>query len=192
MFRCILGERGSGKSVFVENMVKEMDSHALYIATLDKEERYWHIIDRHRKRRPDSWECIELFEMKADEILTYPYWNFRNVILDNLSYYVLLQIYTNKEAFIRECAGRGFSLVRQIAEDKNTMFYIVDTPLREQEEFLEKDEKQLVRQLFWDILYRAEAIERFYAGEILDRMTAKEGKKYLFTNGEKACLDRTQ
>ena len=71
MFQCILGEREIGKSVFVENQIKSIDNHALYIATLPKLDMYQDVIQRHQQRRPSAWDCIELMIMLPEQIFTF-------------------------------------------------------------------------------------------------------------------------
>ena len=183
MIRCILGERKIGKSVYVENYVKEQDEKALYIATLPPIKLYQEIINIHRKRRPLTWECIELFQMSIDEILTFPYQGFRNVILDNLSYYVLFQMQTRKETFIHECDGRIFSLIDKFAADKNTTVHFVDTPIQT-EILVLQDENRIIRRLFDDILEKAVVIERYHSKDIIFPMTIEGAKIYFFTNEE--------
>ena len=179
MFWCILGERKSGKSVFVENRVKKTDNKALYIATLPELKMYKEIINAHQKRRPSSWECVELLEMSAEEILTYPYQKYQNVILDNLSYYALFQLCYNKEEFIKKCDERVLALIDRIAADSATTLYFIDTPIN-QDMFEHEDKNGVIRQLFARILDKAGVIERFYSGGTVCRPTVEEGKKYLF------------
>lgn len=54
MWNCILGERKTGKSVYIENRVKEIDTEALYIATLPNIKRYQSVIEQHKNRRPST------------------------------------------------------------------------------------------------------------------------------------------
>lgn len=178
MFWCVLGERKSGKSVYVENRVKKTDSRALYIATLPELQMYREIIKAHQRRRPASWDCMELLEMSAEEILAYPYQRFQNVILDNLSYYTLFQLCYNREGFLKKYDERFLSLVDRMAEDSGTIIYFIDTPLN-QDMFAYEDENGVVRQLFARILDRAAVIERFYSADRVCRIPAEEGKKYL-------------
>ena len=159
MFWCILGERKSGKSVFVENRVKKTDNKALYIATLPELKMYKEIINAHQKRRPSSWECVELLEMSAEEILTYPYQKYQE--------------------FIKKCDERVLALIDRIAADSATTLYFIDTPIN-QDMFEHEDKNGVIRQLFARILDKAGVIERFYSGGTVCRLTVEEGKKYLF------------
>ena len=179
MLRCLLGERKSGKSVFVENQVKLIDKKALYIATLPDLCRYQETIMAHQKRRLSSWNCVELFKMSIEEMLTYPYNNYQNVILDNLSYYLLFQLYYNEDEFIRQCDNRVFSFINEIAKNDNTTVYIIDTPIYQ--DVLEEDDKTgIIRRLFTQILDKAAVIERFYDNAVICCMSKEEGKQYLF------------
>ena len=179
MFWCVLGERGTGKSVFVENRIKEIDNHALYIATLPVWDMYQDVIQRHQQRRPSTWECIELIDMLPDQIFTYPFLNYRNVVLDNLSYFVLYQICTNRDVFLCEFYNRLLSLIGKIAVNKNTTVHLIDTPLRQQD-LLEKNEREMIFFFFFAIFHKAEKIERYYKGDILHQITEEEGKNYFF------------
>lgn len=178
MFKCILGERKSGKSVHVENVVKGKDTNALYIATLPRLRRYQEIINTHRKRRPSTWECVELIQMSKEDILAFPYLNYRNVILDNLSYYVFFMMYFKKAEFMKNCDERIFSLIDMIAVDSDTTFYFVDTPIH-QDMFETVDDNGIIKRLFTGILDKAAVIERYCSSETVCPMTVNEGKKYL-------------
>lgn len=178
MIRCILGERKSGKSVFVENRIKETGQSALYIATLPDLERYQEKIKAHQIRRPQSWQCLELFQLTMGEILAFPYHDYRHVLLDNLSYYLLWQLYYNEEELLRTCDRRIFSFLDKMAAYEHTTFYIVDTPL--QRDILEEDDKTgIIRRLFTKILGKAAVIERFVNDNTVYRMNLEEGKQYL-------------
>jgi len=179
MLRCTLGERKSGKSVFIEEQVKRIDKEALYIATLPDLNRYKETIRAHQRRRPSSWECIELFKMPIEEMLAYPYENYQNVILDNLSYYILFQLYFNADGFLRRCDEKIFSLIDRAAGHDRTMFYMIDTPIH-RDVLEEDDETGIVRRLFTRILDKAMIIERFYKEDTVRQMSPEEGKKYLF------------
>lgn len=179
MIRCLLGERKSGKSVFIEKRVIKTDNKALYIATLPALKMYEEVISRHQERRPASWECIELFKMSADEMLAYPYHTFQNVILDNLTYYVLFQLYYRKDDFVRECDGRFFSLIDAIAADSYITCHLIDTPI-EQSVLSKEDETGIIRSLFSHILDQAAVVERFYSEDMIFRMKMEEGKDYFF------------
>lgn len=176
MFTCLLGERNSGKSVFAEEKIKNEDEQALYIATLPELEMYREMIGRHQKRRPSSWKCIELFKMSMDEILAYPYQNYRNIILDNLSYYLLFQLYYNKDGFWQKCDERVFSLIDRLASDSGTMVYVIDTPIGQE---LSGEEGRAVCRIFTDILDKSVSIQRFFYKDKVIGMTAEEGKAYL-------------
>lgn len=176
MFRCVLGERKSGKSVYVENDIKKTDNHALYIATLPRLTIYEKTIQSHKERRPPSWDCMELFEMSAEEILEYPYQNYANVILDNLSYYVLFQMYYNKDEFVRKCDERFISLIDQIAVENNTMVHFVETPLHQD---IFEIENGITNWIFSRILEKAVMINMFYDEKNVCTLTVKEGKDYL-------------
>ena len=149
MIRCVLGERKSGKSVYVENQVKEKDEKALYIATLPKLHIYQEIINIHQSRRPSTWECVELFQMSAEEILSFRYENYRNVILDNLSYYLWLRLYFYRNRFVQEYDERVIALFDRIAANNNTTIYFVDTPLHEE---VVEDDNGFIRRVFTRIL----------------------------------------
>lgn len=179
MFKCILGERESGKSVFVEDQIKKRDKKVLYIATLPNLKIYTEIIQRHQKRRPFTWECVELFEMSTKEILTYPYLNYKNVILDNLSYFLLFQIHTNRNNFWQMYEQSIFSLLDKIAEDHYTTFHIVDTPIS-LDIYEHEDKNRIFQQIFSKILDRAKVIERFYNENRICQLTVVEAKNYLF------------
>ena len=157
MIQCILGEREIGKSIFVENQVKTIDKNALYIATLPEWDMYRDVIQRHRQRRPSTWDCIELMNMLPCQIITYPFLNYRNVVLDNLSYYVLYQVCANDNVFFRELYSDFLILFDQVAISKNTMVYLIDTPLI-QWKFLDKDEKKMIYQIFFSILDRKSVV----------------------------------
>lgn len=178
MIKVTLGERKIGKSVFIEDQIKKTDKGALYIATLPDLNRYKETIKRHQERRPSSWQSIELFKMTVEEMLTYSYDSYRNVILDNLSYYLLFQLYFNANEFLRECDERFFSLIDAAAEDDNVTFYIIDTPIP-QDVLEEDDETGIIRGLFTRILDKAMLIERFYNEDTIARLSLQEGKKYL-------------
>lgn len=189
MFKCTLGERNSGKSIFIENQVKRIDPNALYVATLPELEMYQNIISRHQKRRPALWDCIELFKMRKEEILTYPFQKYRNVILDNLSYYILFQIYFNKDNFINKLDERSFSFINQIAMDSSTIFYFIDTPIN-QNKLKDKYEKNIVRHFFAQILDKAAVIDKFYNENMIYQITSEEAKNYLFSYKEEGkCQD---
>lgn len=179
MIRCLLGERKSGKSVYIENHVKKMGGRILYIATLPELRMYKEVIKEHQERRPVSWVCIELFKMSAYEMLTYPYGNFRSIILDNLTYYLLFQLYFQRENFLGKCEEGFFSLISRIARNSNTTVYFVDTPV---EPYLLVDayELQVIPGLLNHILTEANAIERYYSDNKICKMTLEEGKRYLF------------
>ena len=179
MVRCLLGERKSGKSVYAENQVRKIGGRILYIATLPELKMYRKVIQEHQKRRPASWMCIELFKMSAYEILTYPYHDFRSVILDNLTYYLLFQVYFQRENFLRMCDGRFLSLIDQVAGNDYTTVYFVDTPL-EPQLLVDADETGVIEGLLDQVLNQAVRIERFYSEDKICRMTLEEGKRYLF------------
>ena len=178
MFECILGERKSGKSVYVENLVKMKDPNALYIATLPRIKMYQEVISTHQKRRPSTWKCVELIQMSTEDILIFPYLNYKNVILDNLSYYVFFMIYLKKAEFMRGCDQRIFSLIDRIAMDDDTTIYLVDTPIH-QDMFEMVDDNGIIKRLFAEILDKAVVIERYYSSEMVFPMTVEEGKSYL-------------
>lgn len=179
MLRCTLGERNSGKSVFVEDQIKKMGGKTLYIATLPDLGIYSEIISRHQKRRPSFWRCAELFKMTAGEISTYPYQDFRNVILDNLSYYILFQLYFNGDEFARQCGGIFVPLIDKAAADSGSTLYVIDTPI-DWGMVGNEEEGRLVREAFNEVLDRAATIDRFYSGGRIRRMSVWEGKDYLF------------
>lgn len=176
MFKCILGERKSGKSVYVEKYIKKMDKHALYVATLPRLTIYEKTIQSHKERRPSSWNCVELFDMSAEEILEYPYQNYQNVILDNLSYYVLFQLYYNKNEFIRKCDGRFVSLIDRIAAESRTTVHFIETPLHQD---IFEIENGIADRIFSRILEKSVLIERFYDEEKICTLTIQEAKEYL-------------
>lgn len=180
MFTCILGDRKLGKSIFVEDHIKQTDRNALYIATLPRLKMYEDTIREHQSRRLSSWDCVELFNMSAEEMLIFPYENYRNVILDNLSYYVLFQIYSNKSDFVRKCDERFISLIDKIAMEKNTMVYFIDTPFHSD---IFKIENGITGKLFSRILEKAITIMKFMNKETISELTVEEGKKYLFNIG---------
>lgn len=175
MLRCVLGERKIGKSIYVENWVKNTDIKALYVATLPQLEIYEKTISEHQKRRPHSWECIELFRMTAEEILTYPYQDYRNIILDNLSYYVMFQVYSNKDELMRKCDERFILLIDRIAKEKETMVHFIDTPVHQD---IFEVENGITRRLFSEILEKAVEIERFYGKDKISTLNIKEAKSY--------------
>lgn len=179
MIQCILGERETGKSVFVEEQVKKIDKNALYIATLPGWDMYQDVIQRHKQRRPSTWDCIEIMDKPPDQIFAYPFWNYRNVILDNLSYYVLFQICTNENVFFHEFYNGFLSLIDQLSASENTMVYMIDTPLKEWEP-LAKDEKEIIYQIFFSILHKAKKIEKYHQGNMVCQITEEEGKDYFF------------
>ncbi len=179
MLRCILGERKSGKSEFVEEQVKGRAGSILYAATLPNLNIYKEVIARHRERRPRFWDCIELFEMTAREIAAFPYPDYRYVIIDNLSYYVLFQRFHNAKVFLRECDERFLSLIDKMAMDRNTTACFIDTPI--EEELLKCiDEEGVIRKLFIKILDKSQVIERFYHGGTVCQMSVENGKDYIF------------
>ncbi len=179
MLRCILGERKSGKSVFAEEQIKKKAVSTLYVATLPNLSIYEEVIATHQKRRPGFWDCIELFEMSVREIGAFPYRDYRYVMIDNLSYYVLFQRYYNADAFLQEWDERFLFLIHKLAADRNTTVYAVDAPM--EGGILEHiDEEKIICRLFSKILDESQIIERFYHGGAVRRLTAEEGKKYLF------------
>lgn len=179
MLRCILGERKSGKSVFAEEQIKKKEGSTLYVATLPNLSIYEEVIARHQKRRPGFWRCIELFNMSAREIAAFPYTDYRYVVIDNLSYYVLFQRYYNGDVFLQEWDERFLSLIHKLAADSNTMVYAVDAPV--EGGILEHiDKEKIICRLFSKILDESQIIERFYYGGTVCRLTAEEGKDYLF------------
>lgn len=165
--------------MFIERQTEKTKGGVLYIATLPELKRYRETIRLHRERRPVSWECIELFKMSADEMLTYPYHDFRSVILDNLTYYLLFQLYFHKEAFLQTCDDRFLSLIAQLSGSCHTTVYFVDTPVAP-EMLADEDERGTVRGLLNQILNQAVSIERFYSNDKICGMTLEEGKEYLF------------
>lgn len=178
MFKCILGERKSGKSIYVENLVKKQDPNALYIATLPRLKMYQEVISTHRKRRLSTWKCVELIQMSKEDILTFPYMDYRNVILDNLSYYVFFMMYLKKDEFLKECDKTIFSLIDRIAMDDTTIIYLVDTPIH-QDMFEMVDDNGIIKRLFTRMLDKAIVIERYYNNKTVSTMTVEEGKNYL-------------
>lgn len=178
MWKGLLGERGSGKSVYIENYVKKIDQGALYIATLPELKLYRSAIIRHKKRRPSTWKCIELFKMTREEILTFPYFDYRNIILDNLSYYILYQIYFNLEEFNAGYDENIILLIKEIASDDATIVYFIDTPV--DMDVLDVREKGVVLHFFNAIFENAESIEKFQNEEKVYTMAVEEAKKYFF------------
>ena len=124
---------------------------------------------------------------KESQIFTYPFLNYRNVILDNLSYYVLYHICMNRNVFFHEFYNGFLSLIDHIAVSKSTTVYLIDTPLS-QWGFLEKDEKELIYQIFFSILHKAEKIQRYYKGDIVCQITEEKGIDYFFTYEEGSVL----
>ena len=114
--------------------------------------------------------------MSAEEILEYPYQDYQNVILDNLSYYVLFQMYYNKNEFIRKCDGRFVSLIDRIAAENKTTVHFIETSLHQD---IFEIENGITDQLFSRILEKAVLIERFYDEEKICTLTIKEAKEYL-------------
>lgn len=153
-----------------------MDKHALYVATLPRLTIYEKTIQSHKERRPSSWNCVELFDMSAEEILEYPYQNYQNVILDNLSYYVLFQLYYNKNEFIRKCDGRFVSLIDRIAAESRTTVHFIETPLHQD---IFEIENGIADRIFSRILEKSVLIERFYDEETICTLTIQEAKEYL-------------
>lgn len=170
-----MGERKTGKSIYVENQIKKMDDKALYIATLPPLEMYQKTITDHQKRRPSSWKCVELFRLTAEEILTYPYQNYQHIILDNLSYYVLFQMYENRDEFVRKCDENFSLLVDRIGKEKGTMVHFIDTPLHQD---IFEIENGITRRLFSNILESAVTIERFYNKDEVCILNVKQAKRY--------------
>lgn len=178
MWKCLLGERNSGKSLYIENYVKETDAEALYIATLPELEIYKPAIIRHQKRRPLTWKCIELFKMNRAEILDFPYTGYRNIILDNLSYYILYQIYFHWEEFRAGCNEDIFLLIKKIASDAAAIVYFIDTPV--DMDVLDSMEQRLVLLFFNAIFEKACSIEKFHNEKKVDTLSVDEAKKYFF------------
>lgn len=179
MLKCILGERNSGKSIFVEEQIKKKDMSVLYVATLPNLTIYNEIIAKHRQRRPPSWDCIELFEMTVPQIMDFPYQDYGQVMIDNLSYYLLFQRIHNENAFIQECDERFFLLIDKIAGNQSMAACFVDTPFNK--DILEKVDKQgMIKSLFIKILDKSQIIERFYCQGRVCQLSVKEGMDYLF------------
>lgn len=178
MWKCLLGERKSGKSVYIENYVKGINSETLYIATLPDLEMYRPAIIQHKKRRPPSWKCIELFNMDRKEILSFPYSNYRNIILDNLSYYILYQIYFHWEAFRAGCNEDVLSLIEKIATDVSATVYFIDTPINM--DVLDSREQRFVLHFFNTIFEKADWIKKFVNKKNVCTLAVNEAKKYFF------------
>lgn len=182
MWNCVLGERKSGKSVYIEDQVKAADGEALYIATLPDLERYKSTIMQHKERRPVSWKCIELFKMSVEEILGYPYLDFRNILLDNLSYFILYNLYFNKERFLEKCDDRIFFLLETLAQTEDTVVHLIDTPVKMN--VLYDDEKGCIVSLFNSIFDRTVKMEKFNNNREIRLLTIEEGKRYFYNYEE--------
>lgn len=179
MLKCILGERKSGKSIFVEEQMKKESGNVLYVATLPDLTIYQETIVRHQERRPPFWDCIELFEMSAKQIKDFPYHNYRQVMIDNLSYYMLFQRVHNEAAFLREWDEGFFLLIDEMARNQSMTVYFVDTPF--EKDILKRIDKEgIIKNLFIKILDSSQMIERFYHREKVYQITTKEGNDYLF------------
>ena len=178
MWKCLLGERKSGKSVYIENHIKETDQDALYIATLPELKLYRSAIMRHKQRRPLTWKCIELFKMDREEILDFPYSNYRNIILDNLSYYILYQIYFRWEVFCAKCNEDFLFLIEEFASYDSTTVYFIDTPVNM--DVLDSREQSLVLHFFNTIFEKAGCIEKFENEKMVYTLALDEAKKYFF------------
>lgn len=179
MLKCILGERNSGKSIFVEEQLKKKNMSVLYVATLPDLTIYNDIIARHRQRRPSSWDCIELFEMTAPQIADFPYQDYGLVMIDNLSYYLLFQRIHNEDAFLRECDERFFLLIDKMAGDESMTACFVDTPF-DKDILTKVDKEGMIENLFIKILNQSQIVERFYCQGRVCQLSIKEGKDYLF------------
>lgn len=175
MWRCVLGERKTGKSIYVENQIKKTNTETLYIGTLPQLKIYEKTISDHQKRRPPSWECVELFRMTAEEILTYPYQIYQHIILDNLSYYMLFQLYSNKDEFVQKCDERFILLIDSLAKEKNTMVHFIDTPVHPD---IFEDKTGIICKLFSLILEKAVTIERFYNMDKTRTLNINKAKSY--------------
>lgn len=184
MWNCILGERKTGKSVYIENRVKEIDTEALYIATLPNIKRYQSVIEQHKNRRPSTWKCMDLFRLSAEEIRDYPYLEYKNIILDNLSYFLLYQIYFRKERFLEQCNDNFFALIEMLAQTKTTTVYLIDTPVRMG--LLEEDERIWITYIFDSILEGAVKLEKFHDDGTTSILTVQESKTYFYNYEEEA------
>lgn len=179
MIRCILGERNSGKSVYAENLVKDHGGNALYVATLPKIDIYKEKIRIHKERRPSDWDWIELFEMPSENIFVYPYHKYENILLDNLSFYVLYQISANPEELLAAFDEWFVPLLDQLEASGYSTLYIIDTPVRPGC-FRNEWESEIFQQFFFQILRKADSIERFHKGCPADSLSREEAVNYLF------------
>ncbi len=178
MWKCILGKRKIGKSIYVEKIIKKREGTVLYITTLPELKKYENTIQTHKMRRPDSWAVIDLFKMSIEDILSFPYHNYANIMLDNFSYYLLYNLYFNEWGYISLIETDICRIIDNISIDAKMMVYFVDTPI--DLKMLDKYGQQVVFCLYNHIFKCSSTIEWFEREEVQIPLSLNETKKIFY------------
>lgn len=128
MLHFVLGPTGSGKSLYAERLVATRPGRTLYVGTLPNIGYYADNINRHRQRRPNSWDLIELIGDPTHDMsrLCLSMESYSNILLDGLAFY-FIQLFT---AFEWDPCLRNLGLIDLIgrATQHSGTVIVVDAP----------------------------------------------------------------
>jgi len=91
MLTLVIGEPNSGKSEFAESLIASYAGPTAYIGTLPDLHMFDKRIQRHRLRRPSSWDLVELVGNPHVDtrLISSAMDQYQNILLDGLAFYVL-------------------------------------------------------------------------------------------------------